>query len=43
MSVDARVPPTTTLDREEALAELLSRYLRSRGPATVKDFTTWSG
>jgi Winged helix DNA-binding domain len=43
MSVDARVPPTPALDREEALAELLSRYLRSRGPATVKDFTTWSG
>lgn len=43
MSVDARVPPAPALSREEALAELLSRYLRSRGPATVKDFTTWSG
>jgi hypothetical protein len=43
MSVDARVPPTPALDREEALVELLSRYLRSPGPATVKDFTTWSG
>lgn len=43
MSVDARVAPTATLDREEALVELLSRYLRSRGPATVKDFTAWSG
>lgn len=43
MSVDVRVPPAPALDREEALAELLSRYLRSRGPATIKDFTTWSG
>jgi hypothetical protein len=43
MSVDARVPSGQALDREEALAELLSRYLRSRGPATIKDFTTWSG
>ncbi|MET0600685.1 MAG: winged helix DNA-binding domain-containing protein [Baekduia sp.] len=43
MSVDARVPPAPALDREEALVELISRYFRSRGPATVKDFTTWSG
>jgi hypothetical protein len=40
MSVDARVPPAPALDREEALAELLSRYLRSRAPATVKDDLT---
>jgi Winged helix DNA-binding domain len=43
MSVDARVAPARALDRQEALVELLSRYLRSRGPATIKDFTTWSG
>ncbi len=29
--------------REEALAELALRYFRSRGPATVDDFTWWSG
>ena len=43
MSVDARVPPTPALDREEALAELLSATSAAAGPATVKDFTTWSG
>jgi hypothetical protein len=43
MSIDARVPSAAPLDREQALAELTSRYFRSRGPATVKDFTTWSG
>lgn len=43
MSLDARVGPSAPLDREQALAELTSRYFRSRGPATVKDFTTWSG
>ncbi|MGF6833257.1 hypothetical protein QF015_001426 [Paenarthrobacter sp. TE4293] len=30
------------LDREEGIAELLFRYLRSHGPATVKDFSWWS-
>ena len=43
MSVDARVPPTPALAREEALAELAARYVRSRGPATAKDLATWSG
>lgn len=27
----------------KALAELTKRYFTSRGPATVKDFATWSG
>jgi hypothetical protein len=31
------------LDRDEALAELCRRYLQSHGPATVKDFSWWSG
>ena len=30
-------------NKEEALAELVRRYFQSRGPATVKDFSTWSG
>jgi hypothetical protein len=37
--------PVTALDdrsRESALDELTLRYFRSHGPATIKDFTTWS-
>lgn len=30
------------LDRDEALAELVLRYFRSHGPATIKDFQWWS-
>lgn len=29
--------------REEALAELATRYFRGHGPATLRDFTWWSG
>jgi hypothetical protein len=29
--------------KEEALAELTKRFFMSKGPATVKDFSTWSG
>lgn len=31
------------LEREEALAELTSRYFRGHGPATIRDFARWSG
>lgn len=31
------------LPREEALGELTRRYLRSHGPATLRDFVWWSG
>jgi hypothetical protein len=31
------------LPREEALAELTRRYFHSHGPATVHDFSWWSG
>ena len=31
------------LERDEALVELTKRYFTSRGPATLKDFTVWSG
>jgi hypothetical protein len=41
--LEERVPPTRTLDRDEALAELTKRYFWSHGPALVKDFAWWSG
>lgn len=41
--LDEWVPPGRMLDRDEALAELAARYFTSRGPATVQDFTWWSG
>jgi hypothetical protein len=37
------VPAARMLEREEALAELAGRYFTSHGPATVHDFTWWSG
>ena len=37
-----RAPNARHLDREEGLAELARRYFTSHGPATVKDFRTWS-
>jgi len=41
--LEERVAPTKPLTKKEALAELANRYFTSRGPATVKDFATWSG
>ena len=38
-----RAPNAKRLQRDEALAELSLRYFRSRGPATIKDFSWWSG
>ncbi len=38
-----RAPKARILSREESLSELLLRYLRSRSPATLQDFCTWSG
>ena len=35
--------PSKTMNRQEALAELARRYFISRGPATLQDFTWWSG
>ncbi|HLF33438.1 MAG TPA: winged helix DNA-binding domain-containing protein [Cyclobacteriaceae bacterium] len=40
---DKRVPESKPLLREEALAKLAGRYFSSHGPATLKDFTWWSG
>ena len=39
---DEWIPESRDLGREEGIAELLLRYVRSRGPATVKDFSWWS-
>ncbi|HEX4959572.1 MAG TPA: winged helix DNA-binding domain-containing protein [Thermoanaerobaculia bacterium] len=41
--LDEWVPNARRLDRDEALAELARRYFTSHGPATVQDFTWWSG
>ena len=41
--LNERVKYTKILEKDEALAELTTRYFKSRGPATVKDFATWSG
>jgi hypothetical protein len=41
--LDERVSPIKPLTKKEALAELATRYFTSRGPATTKDFATWSG
>ena len=38
-----RVPAARSLPRDEALAKLTRRYLRSHGPATLRDFVWWSG
>jgi hypothetical protein len=37
------VPKINIFNKEEALAEITKRYFQSRGPATIKDFSTWSG
>ena len=41
--VSERAPRAMTLSRDEALAELATRYFQSHGPATLKDFAWWSG
>jgi hypothetical protein len=41
--LDEWVPAARPLSRDEALAELAERYFTSHGPATVQDFTWWSG
>lgn len=35
--------PTSKLTRDESLAKLAKRYFESHGPATVLDFSWWSG
>jgi hypothetical protein len=41
--VDRRAPRARGLGRDEALLELTRRYFTSHGPATVRDFSWWSG
>jgi hypothetical protein len=41
--MDERVPQAPSLPREEALVRLAQQYFISRGPATVHDFSWWSG
>ncbi|HKZ68276.1 MAG TPA: winged helix DNA-binding domain-containing protein [Chitinophagaceae bacterium] len=41
--MDERVPSTKAFTKKEALAELATHYFNSGGPATIKDFATWSG
>lgn len=38
-----RAPAAIRLPRDEALARLASRFLRSHGPATIRDLVWWSG
>lgn len=38
-----RVPVRNSLTKDESLAELAKRYFVSHGPATLQDFTWWSG
>lgn len=39
---DRWIPSSRRLGREEAAAEFLLRYLRSHGPATLRDFAWWT-
>ena len=41
--LDEWLPSSKPRPREEAIAELAQRYFESHGPATVADFSWWSG
>lgn len=41
--LDERVPEKSNLTKEESLARLFTIYFKSHGPATLRDFTWWSG
>ncbi|HUF00673.1 MAG TPA: winged helix DNA-binding domain-containing protein [Anaerolineales bacterium] len=41
--LEERAPRVQALRRDEALAALTRRYFVTRGPATLHDFTWWSG
>jgi hypothetical protein len=41
--LEERTPKVRGWTRDEALAELSRRYFATRGPATLHDFTWWSG
>ena len=42
-SFDDRVPLVPGFTEDEALAELARRWFTTRGPASVRDFSWWSG
>ncbi|NYD77024.1 winged helix DNA-binding domain-containing protein [Arthrobacter cupressi] len=42
MPFEEWIPKPRKLGREEGVAELLHRYLRSHGPATLDDFSWWT-
>ncbi|MEP6794490.1 MAG: winged helix DNA-binding domain-containing protein [Saprospiraceae bacterium] len=41
--LDEKTPATDHFKKEEALYKLTSLYFRTRGPATISDYTWWSG
>lgn len=41
--LDEWAPQSRDLTREESLAEVATRYFRSHGPATLRDFAWWTG
>lgn len=41
--LDEWLPPTRTLEPDEAWSKLAQTYFSSRGPAQVKDFAWWAG
>jgi hypothetical protein len=41
--IDERVPATKPIDRDDALERLARVYFASRSPATLQDFSWWSG
>jgi hypothetical protein len=41
--LEERVPAVDRIDRDEALLRLARIYFKSHGPATVADFSWWSG
>lgn len=41
--LDERAKPVKALTKKEALFQFAQRYFTTRGPATVKDFASWSG
>jgi hypothetical protein len=43
VAFDTRVPAGDGPRGDDALAELAHRYFATRGPATLKDFSWWSG
>lgn len=41
--LDDRAGPPEVVSRDEALARLTTRFFASHGPATIRDFSWWSG